>query len=342
MKRLRNLALTTGLVVAVLLGALGAAAKDTLPELRRNLLNAHGAPQLEKALFELTEKIGVEGFYADHGAFADWLAGLPDGKPEHPLVRQRIGWALVRAKRGAEAVPHLEAALKGDPSAGLTRAYLGEALRQSKKYMPAAEMLASAVRCGEDGDFVPESLVSTLVLMQQSAISGHADDLPGYVLAAEAYLRVKADPRIHQMVADMLLTDFQTYEKPERDRGQSWARSAAHHVLKALALSPGKLANGAQMAYDAAQALEVLTRKTNGSTLRFDLLCQAYKLGIDPADGTHARPQVLTLLAEAAAAEGRFELAYRIAQERLGISNSPRARRLLMQLPPDLGLEEGD
>ena len=30
------------------------------------------------------------------------------------------------------------------------------------------------------------------------------------------------------------------------------------------------------------------------------------------------------------------------ATERIEISNSPRARRLLMKLPPDLGLEEDD
>lgn len=328
--------LFTCLLSLLVLGGSVARAGEKLPVLRRTLLEAQTEEDVNRALFTLAERIGQAGFFADHGAFANWLIDLPDGKDAHRLVRQRIGWALIRAKRGGEAVTPLEAALEEDPSDGLTRAYLGEALRQAGRFGDAAEMLAMAARCGERGPFVYDGIVACLVQLQQEKPSEAAEGLPAYVQAAEAYLQVNPDARIHHMLADMLLSDFKAFGKPERKRGQLWASAAGRHLLAALAGSPGRLAKGDQMAYDAALALEVLDRKTDGGTLRFDLLAEAYKLGINPADGTHARPKVLVLLAESAAAEGRFALAYRLAQERLGIANSPRARRLLMRLPPDL------
>ena len=337
---LRRLLLPVAILACVGFGALAVRAADNLPDMRRRLLEVRDMEGINQALFDLAEKIGEDGFFADHGAFGDWLVALPDGRAEHPVVRQRIGWAYIRAGRGKEALPHLEAALANDPSDGLTRSYLGEALRQGDRQMEAAEMLATAMRCGGEAKFIYDALVLTLVQLQRKNLSGHADDLPGYVIAAEKYLAVHPDARIHQMVADMLLTDFKTFEKPDRRRGQHWAKAAGRHLIAALNGSSTALANGARMAYDAAAALEVLDRQTSGGTSRFDLLAQAYTLGINPADGTHARPRVLTLLAESAAADGRFELAYRLVQERLGISNSPRATRLLMTLPPDLEDED--
>ncbi|MDJ0522777.1 MAG: hypothetical protein QNJ90_11980 [Planctomycetota bacterium] len=325
-------------VIALLLGTgLVSDAKEKLPDLRRNLLNAHEAKQMDRALHALTLKIGAPGFYADHGAFADWLGTLPDGKADHPLVKRHRGWALVKAKRGGEGIPHLEAALKSNPSDGLTRAWLADALRQGGKFMEAATMLTSAVQCGERGTYVDETIASILFAFRRSQISGHADDLPEYVLAARIYLGVNPDPKIHHTTARMLLDDFAVFEKPDRTRGKSWARAAAEHALLGITTAPKLIGGDLQLAYDAARALEAVDAETKGNTLRYDLLETAYRLGIDPNGGPHARPDVVVWLAECAAREGRFDLAYRLVQERLSISESPRAKRLLMKLPPDLG-----
>lgn len=313
------------------------AEEESLPVLRRKLLEASGDARIGAALDKLTEKIGEADFFTDHAAFGEWLGSIPDGRAEHLLVRQRRGWAYVRAKQGTKALPLLESAVKEDPGDGLTRAYLGEALRQAKRYLEAAKMLAAALRCGHYGKHVHESLVQAVILSQRASISGHADDLPEYVLAAQAYLAVRAEASIHHMVASMLLKDIATFEKPDRERGRHWIRVAAKHALASVRLADIPLAGSEKLVYDAAVALSREDRKTEGATLRFDLLSWAYRLGRDVNGGGHKRPQILTWLAEAAEGEGRYELAHRLAQERLEISNSPRARRLLMRLPPDLG-----
>ncbi len=333
-------ALVTLLAVALLVGglSLGAQAKekDTLPVLRRKLLEAQDAEAIDKALHALALKIGQPAFFADHGAFADWLGTVPDGRADHTLVRRHRGWALVRAKRGDEAIPHLELALKDNPSDGLTRAWLADGLRQGKRFMEAAEMLAAAVRCGAKGTYVDDTIVSIIFKFRAEKISGHADDLPEYVLAAHHYLRVKPDPKIDHMVARALLDDFKVFEQPDRTRGKSWALTASLHALAATkATEP--LAGLGQLVYDAAKALEYLDTETGGNTLRFDLLAAAYKIGADRTGGPNRSPDVVVWLAEGAAKEGRFELAHRLVQERLEISDSPRARRLLAKLPPDLG-----
>ena len=112
---------------------------------------------------------------------------------------------------------------------------------------------------------------------------------------------------------------------------------AAKHALVAVRTARPTIAGSEALVYDIALALEREDVRREGATLRFDLLSWAYRLGRDAMGAGHKRPQVLTWLAEAAEREGRFPLAYRLAQERLEISNSPRARALLMTLPPDLG-----
>lgn len=327
-------------IAALVLGAARVSdAKETLPDLRRNLLNAQDDKQLGKALHALTLKIGAQGFFEDHAAFADWLGTLPDGRADHVLVRRHRGWALVKAKRGDEAVPHLEVALKANPSDGLTRAWLADAMRQGKRYMEAAQMLTAAVQCGQKGTYVDEMIQSIVFAFRRSQLSGHADDLPEYVLAARTYLGVQPDPKLQRLTARMLLDDFATFEKPERTRGKSWARAASELALLALTTSQ-TVAGDLQLAYDAARVLEVLDTQTRGKTLRYDLLATAYRLGRDPNGGPNANPDVIVWLAECAAREGRFELAYRLVQERLEISESPRAKRLLHKLPPDLGMEQ--
>ncbi|MDA1195260.1 MAG: hypothetical protein O2894_08750 [Planctomycetota bacterium] len=325
--------LTAGLVVV-------AYAEDSLPDLRRRLLEAQGEGRIGGALDKLVETIGKPGYFEDAGAFGDWLGTLPDGRAEDPLVKLRRGWAYVVAKRGADAVALLEAAVADNPGDGLRRAYLGEALRQAARPVEAAAMLASAVKCGHHGQHVHESILKSIFDSRRASLAGHADDLPDYVTVAETYLAVRSEPDIQFVVAQLLLEDFATYEKPERSRGMLWARTAARHALDALRTAPTPPAGGAKLAYDAAAALEYVDGKEQGATDRYDLLVKALELGRDPSGGPPLYPQVFIFLAEAAAREGRFELAYELATKRLEVSNSPRARRLLAALPPDLGTEE--
>ena len=327
-------------LVAGLFAATAADAKDKLPDLRRKLLEAQGDARIGAALDKLSEKIGQPGFFKDAGAFGDWLATIPDGRADHPLVKLRRGWAYVAAKRGEEAVPLLEDALKDNPGDGLRRAYLGEALRQAKRYTEAGAMLAKAVECGHHGTHVHESIMKTLFDVRREKISGHADDLPEYAKIAAVYLAQRPEPDMHFVVAQLLLEDFATYEQPQRTRGKLWARTAGRHALEAFKLSKSPPAGGAQLAWDAAQALAYLDKAQEGRTDRFDLLAKAWELGQDPNGGAPLIPQAIVHLAEIAAREGRYELAHELATKRLEISNSPRARRLLRSLPPDLGGED--
>ncbi len=336
----RRVLLLLAPVLACVVSLSALAEDETLPTLRRKVLEARTEQQVGYALDKLTAKIGKDGFYADHAAFAEWLGTLPDGKDKHPIVRLRRGWALVRAKKGAEAVPHLEAALKNNPGDGLVRAYLGEALRQAKRYKEAVEMLAKAVECGEKGKHLDESFRNAVFAIRKGQIAGHADGLPDYVTAIRVWLRVKPDPMWDHTVAKMLLEDYKTFELPKRPRAKVWAEAAGRHALASMRVAiSAPIAGQDQLAYDAAVALEVLDKERKGATDRFDLLAWAYKLGVLPNDGGHKRPQVLTWLAEAAASEQRYELAFRIAQQRLEVSDSPQVRRLLMKLPPDLDVE---
>ncbi|MDF1701941.1 MAG: hypothetical protein P1V36_12350 [Planctomycetota bacterium] len=340
MRRMLPLVLVTGLLAALF--AASADAKDKLPDLRRQLLEAQGDARIGGALDKLSATIGKPGFFEDAGAFGDWLGTLPDGRAEHPLVQLRRGWAYVAVKRGEEAIPFLQVGVKDNPGDGLRRAYLGEALRQAKRHVEAAEMLAAAVRCGHHGKHVHESILKTVFDARRAKISGHADALPDYATAAGVYLAVRPEPDIHFVVAQLLLEDFDTYEKPDRTRGKLWARTAGEHALAAFRLAPTPPAGGATLAFDAARALEFLDRVERGRTDRFALLVKAHELGQDPSGGPPRYPQALVFLAEGAAAEGRFELAHRLATQRLEISNSPRARRLLQRLPPDLGTSDDE
>lgn len=317
------------------------AEEETLPVLRRKLLEAPADKEqaIGYALDRLTAHIGPGEFFEDHGAFADWLATIPDGRAEHPLVRLRRGWAYVRARRGKEAVPHLEAALKDNPSDGLRRAYLGEALRQSGRLEEAAAMLITAAELGHEGTHLDESFRNTVHGLRMAQIAGHAEGLPDYVRTIQAWLEVRPTAAWHFSLARWLLDDMATFEKPDRERGKQWAETAGRHALQALDLDATGFEGAVELAFDAAAALEVVDAERGGRTARFDLLAWVYRLGAIPAEDSHRYPTAITWLAEAAAREGRFELAFRLATRRLEISWSPRARRLLMRLPPDLEVD---
>lgn len=137
-------------------------------------------------------------------------------------------------------------------------------------------------------------------------------------------------------MARALLDDLKAFETTTSERGQAWALFAGELAHGLLARAPG-LEGGLDLAADAGLALTDLDRAKEGRTPRFDLLARAYALGRIPEREGHERPELLAVLAEAALAEGRYELAHRLARERLAISESPAARRVLLRLPPDVG-----
>lgn len=333
----RPWALLLGLLLA-LAGSAGLWAGDgpTIPELRRALLEAQGDERIGFALDRLQGRIGAPEF-ADTGAFGDWLGALPDGRAAHPVVRLRRGWAYVTARRGAEAVELLEAALRDDAGSGLVRAYLGEALRQSGRLREAMPMLASARRTGYAGGHLRQSAEECFHGLRAGGTVKDAAALPDYAVGAEAWLAVGPDAALQALLARALLDDLAAHDTPSSERGRLWARTAAPHALDA-SLQPGaeRLAS-AQLALDAALALDGEEAAQPGRTLRFDLLARAYALGTPLEREGHDLPEVLPLLAEAALAEGRPELAARLARQRLDLSESPAARRVLLRLPPDLG-----
>jgi hypothetical protein len=323
-------------VFALLLAAVALAGEPTLPELRRQVLEASSPDAVGRALDLIQARVGREQALPTLSALGDWLGELPDGRARHPVVLARRGWAYVSSKRGAEAVPLLEQALEDDPSKGFVRAYLGEALRQADRGAEALAMLATAVKAGYDAPHVHESALGCVLGLRLSKSAQTAAGLPEYARAAAPYLLVVDDLALHAALARALLDDLAAYDAPASERGRAWARAASEHAHHALARE-GEAQGGARLALDAAIALAPLDQAEGGRTLRFDLLALAYVRGKPLDREGHDLPEALPLLAEAALLEGRYELAARLARERLELSESPAARRVLLQLPPDLG-----
>lgn len=324
--------------LALLAAAFSAAhAKEpTLAELRRRILEAATPEHVGWALDAVQARIGKEPELPDAAAFGDWLGALPDGRAEHPRVIVRRGWAYVVAKRGKEAVPLLTTALRDDPSQGYVRAYLGEAQRQAGDPTTALATLATAVKAGYDAPHLRESALGSVLGLRLGKPAKEAETLPAYALAAAPYLAVVDDRVVEATIARALLDDLAAFDKPTTARGKAWANEAGRLTLSVLR-KERRVAGGAKMALDAAEALDAQDLETGGRTVRFDLLAVAYDLG-KPADREgHDLPGVLVLLAEAALREARYDLAHRLARERLAHSESPAARRVLLLLPPDVG-----
>jgi hypothetical protein len=212
-------------------------------------------------------------------------------------------------------------------------------MRQTGRLEEAAAMLITAAEVGHEGSHLDESFRNTVYGLRVAQLAGHADGLPDYIRTIQAWLEVRPSAAWHFSLARSLLDDMETFEKPHRDRGKLWAETAGRHALVALDADPTAFEGALKLAYDAAVALEVLDAEREGDTPRFDLLVWVYRLGAIPAEDSHSHPQAITWLAEAAAREGRPELAFRLATRRMEISWSPRARRLLMRLPPDLEMD---
>ncbi len=330
--------LTLALVSLAFVSTVQARGGKTLADLRRALVFAQSRDQTDKALDDLTARIGKQDGFDDHGAFGDWLGKLPKKRAKHPRIQQRRGWAYVVAKRGKEAVTPLQVALKDNPSDGLTRAYLGEALRQSGRHADALSMLATAIVANYRKAHVKESAIEAALSLRRDteAVKG-AGGLPAYATGLIEVRKARVDPELDSIIARWLLWDLRTHDKPSSTRGKLWATTAATHALASIAWAKEPLPGSDQLAFDAGVALEPQDLDSGGRTARFDLLSHACRLGAAFAqDGAHHVPAAYTHLAEAATAMGRYELAGRLVRKRLEISFSPRAWRLLKRLPPDV------
>lgn len=333
----RALALLLGLL-AFAGAALTAAAKGgpSVPDLRRRVLEARTPEEVGGALDALQARVGQDPALPDLGALGDLLGALPDGRDRHPRVLERRGWAYVAVRRGAEAVPVLTAALADDPGRGRVRAYLGEAQRQAGDPAAGLATLATAVRAGYDAPHLRESALQAVLALRRDRPAAAATGLPAYAEAAAPLLQAVHDEALRLTLAQALLEDLAAFEQPGTERGGLWALAAGENAQRLLE-GAGPVEGGARLALAAARALAPLDRRRDGRTPRLDLLTQAYVRG-RPADREgHDLPEVLPLLAEALLAEGRYEAAHRLARERLALSESPAARRVLEALPPDVG-----
>ncbi len=345
MRRVALLSLTL-LTLLAALAALGRAEdRVDLEALRVRLLEAQTRAATDEALDALADRIGQRPGFADHGAFADYLGRLPGEAASRSRVRLRRGWAYLAAARTQAAIDLLEGLAAGGGEDGpVARAYLGEATRQGGDLEQAVLHLAAAVAAGYHDAFVVDAALKTTFQLRQRKASKAFDGLPDYVgaletiLEAYAHAHARAPTTLHGVAARWLLDDYGAYAVPGRDRAMAWAAKAAEHALAALG-QDGRAAagDGTQLAFDAAAALEPEDRESAGRTPRFDLLAWAYRLGTRPDEDTHTMPAAVALLAEAALLEERYELAERLARERLDLSDSPAARRVLAALPPDVG-----
>lgn len=331
------------LVVAVLLGGAAvtatletgaAAGDDARPErLLGNLLRARSDAQVDAAL----DALATRGGFADEGAFADFLGRIAEPAASHPRVRLRRGWAYVAAGRGRDAVRPLELAREEAALAPVATAYLAEARRQAGEPATALQFLCRAVELGyEEEQFLDDAAHKAGFDLRAKESARDAEWLPAYATPMDAYLALRPSAALHAAVARWILDDHLAYGARGGSRIAAWSDYGARHALAAVRAAPG-IPGGVRLCLDAARALRWDEPDGAHHPLLFDCLAWAYRLGRGPDRDTHEAPQAVAWLAEVALDEGRFELAARLARERLELSDSPLAREVLAQLPLDLG-----
>ena len=323
------------LVAAASVAGRAGAADPPLERLLGDLLRAKDARQVVAALDALEARAGTVGGSGDLKAFGDLLGGLPEPRASDPRVLLRRGYAYLRAGAAKEAVAPLERAARDSEAAPVALAYLGEARRGSGDPGGALEALAAAAREGYTEPFLLEAALKAAYGLRASWIRPPTEGPPPYAAPIETFLAARPDALLEAALARFVLDDRATHLRQDADRARDWAALAAGHALAALR-ARSDLDGGARLAFDAAEALED-GPPSPAASLRFDLLTVAYRLGRGPDGDTHELPVAIVALAEAALAEGRYELAFRLARERLQVSDSPRARAVLDALPPDVG-----
>ena len=315
-------------IIATAAGRQARSDEPTLDDLQARLTSARNAHERDAALDQIQERI------SDPRRLAQWLGALPKGVRSQGEVLLRRGWAHLAAGDPTAARPLLEKVHAKGGAQGVVQAYLGEVTRLDGDPERALELLAAACELGYRDGFVVESGRKAAYDLRLASPSKDAKGVPAYATALAKLVASWDHPWLRGPLARWLLEDYRAYAVPSRDRAKAWARFAAPHALAAAATEPVS-GVGPILLLEAAEALRVEDRESGGGTLRFDLLAEAYTRARSP-DG-HRLPQAVALLAEAALAEQRYSLAHRLARERLTISDSPLARRVLDALPPDVG-----
>ena len=314
-----------------------------LPNLAREIYEAQSPHHIRAALDRAMKAIGHPKGFADHGAFGDWLTKLPRGRAKHPVVQQRIGWSFIRAKRGAEAIAPLEAALKDNPASGATRSYLGEAFRQAGRLTEAAAMFTTAVRTGYKEKHVHEGLVEAALAMRRTSSSRLAKGLPAYAKALDEYATAKRemgaiDHKTRAMAASWMLEDLRAFDRPTSERGRIWVRYIARAAVRAVHRVPEQFTGADELLYEAARAFE--HQRADDPVLYYDVVAAAFRMGEQPDQSTHAFPLLMTMLAEALIDAGRYKTAHALLTRRIEIASTMRAQQALRRIPPDVGSED--
>lgn len=300
-----------------------------------DLLRARSDGEVDAALDALADRIGKSPGFEDHGAFGDWLAGV--AKAQHPRVRLRRGWAYLGARRPADAIRTLADAQEDTAARPTALAYLGEAHRQNGNPERALELLRQAATSGyDDATFLDEAAHKAGFELRGVKPAREAEGLPAYAAPMDRYLAVRPTAALHAAVTRWMVDDHFAFAKDGRDRAKTWSAWAAKHLLAAVRLDAG-VPGAALLALDAAWALRRDHPDPKARPLYFDCLAWSYRLGRGLDRDTHAVPQAIALLAEAAFEEARYPLAAKLARERLDISDSVLAREVLRRLPLDLG-----
>lgn len=341
-------ALRTRVAVVLALVALArparAADEEPTEPVREALVAAaksHDGPAMARALEAANGLVGPTATFPDLGALADWLATLPPPVPDDRAVRARRGWMYVVAKRGAEAIDLLKPLLAEDPSNALFHAYLGEACRQTGDLANAVAELGAALRAGAPGEAVVPSVHKLLFDLKTSPPAGARTDVaPAYVTAAASLFAANPMPDVRLSIVEWLAADVVRASGDAARRAVLVATLASEIVATArLALPDGAAPGLAKTAYDAARRMRDVEGDAvaSGGATRFDVLAVVVRLGERPGGEGHDHPEALADLAEEALAKGRYVLADQLARRRLAISDSPTARRVLREIPADVG-----
>ena len=295
--------------------------------------------RVSRVLDEANALVGPSATFPDVGALADWLGLLPDPVVAQPAVRDRRAWLYVTAKRGADALPLLEAALEKNPRNAIFLAYRGEARRQAGDLAGAVADLVAALDAGAPDEHVLPSARKIVYDLRKDPPKGLVEGLPPYATVAAPILAKREMTDVREALVAWLSYDAST-KKGDAHGAAVLRAEAVRQAFLALRAPTAKedRARRARMALDAGGWARSLGADAPADLpTAFDLYAQAVRLGERPGEEGHDLPEALTALAEEALAKGRYVLAARMAHRRLAISDSPAARRVLRGLPPDVG-----
>lgn len=325
-------------VVAAGLAPFARAEDEEATKVREALVAAARAnpAAVAKVLEEADALVGPGATFPGRGDLADWLGAMPPAVAELPVVRLRRAWLYVTGKRGADAMPLLATALETEPRNGLLRAYLGEAKRQTGDVAGAVGEWVRAIGDGATDEQVMPSVRRLVYDLHQERGKDPTDGLPRYATAAKPVLDLRPARDVAEALADWLFYDA--------DQARADAARARRLVAEGVRWTWAAVRAGvpeadrlrlAQKAYDAGLRRRALAGAAEDLPSAYDLFAQAVRWAETGTEG-HGLPEALSALAEEAFEKGRYVLAAALCKRRLALSDSPTARRILAQLPPDV------